>query len=99
VICAPQESEALCQAIIARFDRDAGGLYDEEDRERGYIEITNRLQKVQRLPLMSISIGVATSERRPYSHPGEVVTVATELKEFAKRHQGSSWAVDRRGGG
>jgi hypothetical protein len=25
--------------------------------------------------------------------------VATELKEFAKRHQGSSWAVDRRGGG
>jgi diguanylate cyclase (GGDEF)-like protein len=99
VICAPGESEALCQAIITRFDRDAGGLYDEEDRERGYIEITDRLQKVQRLPLVSISIGVASSERRPYTHPGEVVSVATELKEFAKRHAGSSWAVDRRGTG
>jgi diguanylate cyclase (GGDEF)-like protein len=99
VICAPGESEALCQAIITRFDRDAGGLYDEEDRERGYIEIIDRLQKVQRLPLVSISIGVASSERRPYTHPGEVVSVATELKEFAKRHAGSSWAVDRRGTG
>jgi diguanylate cyclase (GGDEF)-like protein len=99
VICAPGESEALCQAIITRFDRDAGGLYDEEDRERGYIEITDRLQKLQRLPLVSISIGVASSERRPYTHPGEVVSVATELKEFAKRHAGSSWAVDRRGTG
>ena len=99
VICSPEESEALCQAIITRFDREAGGLYDEEDRERGYIEITDRLQKVQRLPLVSISIGVASSERRPYTHPGEVVSVATELKEFAKRHAGSSWAVDRRGTG
>ena len=99
VICAPHEAEAMCQAIITRFDREVGGLYEEEDRERGYIEITNRLQKVQRLPLVSISIGVATSERRPYSHPGEVVSVATELKEFAKRHRGSSWAVDRREGG
>jgi diguanylate cyclase (GGDEF)-like protein len=99
VICSPEESEALCQAIITRFDREAGGLYDEEDRERGYIEITDRLQKVQRLPLVSISIGVASSKRRPYTHPGEVVSVATELKEFAKRHAGSSWAVDRRGTG
>jgi GGDEF domain-containing protein len=98
VICEPRHAEALCKAIVSRFDAEAASLYDEEDRRRGYIEVTNRLQEVQRIALMSISIGVATSERRRYTHPGEVVSVATELKEFAKRSEGSSWAVDRRAG-
>jgi diguanylate cyclase (GGDEF)-like protein len=98
VICRPDLAEPLCNSILERFDQEAAFLYDVEDRERGYIEVTNRLQEMQRLPLMSLSIGVATSERRPYTHPGEVVSVATELKEFAKRHEGSSWAVDRRSG-
>jgi diguanylate cyclase (GGDEF)-like protein len=96
VICQPDRAEALCRAIVERFDAQASALYDRADLERSYIEVTNRLQEVQRMPLMSISIGVATSERRTYTHPGEVVTVATELKEFAKRSRGSSWAVDRR---
>jgi hypothetical protein len=39
---------------------------------------------------------VATTERRDYEHPGEVVSVATELKSYAKRIGGSSWAMDRR---
>jgi diguanylate cyclase (GGDEF)-like protein len=98
VICPPDKAEALCREIITRFDAKASLLYEPEDRSQGYIEVTNRLQEVQRIPLMSISIGVATSERRAFTHPGEVVTVATELKEFAKRSSGSSWAIDRRGG-
>jgi diguanylate cyclase (GGDEF)-like protein len=96
VICSPEKAEDLCREIVDRLDGEAASLYDIEDRERSYIEVTNRLQEVQQIPLMSISIGVATSERRNYTHPGEVVTVATELKEFAKRSRGSSWAVDRR---
>ena len=96
VICSPDKAEELCREIVDRLEGEAKALYDTEDRERSYIEVTNRLQQVQQIPLMSISIGVATSERRTYSHPGEVVTVATELKEFAKRSRGSSWAVDRR---
>jgi diguanylate cyclase (GGDEF)-like protein len=98
VISRPDVAEPLCNSILERFDQEAAFLYDVEDRERGYIEVTTRLQEMQRLPLMSLSIGVATSERRPYTHPGEVVSVATELKEFAKRQAGSSWAVDRRSG-
>jgi diguanylate cyclase (GGDEF)-like protein len=96
VICHPDLAEELCRDIVERCEREVAVLYDEEDIERSYIEVKNRLQQVQRMPLMSISIGVATSERRAYTHPGEVVMVATELKEFAKRSRGSSWAVDRR---
>lgn len=93
----PDRAEELCQAVVERFDREIPTLYDPTDRERGYIEVESRTKEVTRYPLLSISIGVATTARRRFTHPGEAVTVASELKAFAKRSQGSSWAVDRRG--
>ena len=94
----PEKAEALAQAIVDRFDAERATLYDEEDADRGYIEVVNRRQEVQRFPLLSISIGVATTARRKFTHREEAVAVATELKEYAKRTVGSSWAVDRRSG-
>ncbi len=97
LLCAPEEAEELCKAIITRFDREVPDLYDDSDRERGYIEVQSRRGEIQRFPLLSISLGVATTERRGFSHPGEVVTIATEMKNYCKRGEGSTWAIDRRG--
>jgi diguanylate cyclase (GGDEF)-like protein len=95
-ICPPEKAEELCQALVARFDREVATLYDPEDTERGYVEVTNRKGETQRFPLLSISVGAATTARRKFSHREEAVAVATELKEYAKRTEGSSWAIDRR---
>jgi diguanylate cyclase (GGDEF)-like protein len=97
VVCRPGDAEQICRTIIERFDQAIPGLYDAEDRERGHIEIENRRKEIERFPPISISIGVATTDRRAFSHHGEAVAVATELKEFTKRSQGSSYAIDRRG--
>ena len=97
VLVAPIElSEPLCVVIIESIGKVIGGLYEQEDRDRGYVELENRQGKMERFPLLSVSIGVATTDRRPFSHPGEVVSVATELKEFAKRTEGSKFVFDRR---
>jgi diguanylate cyclase (GGDEF)-like protein len=96
VIVDPQHAEAVAQAIVDRFDEEAPKLYDAEDRDRGYIEVANRRGELQRFPLLSVSIGVATTERRTYAHYAEVVAIATEMKTFTKGTAGSSWAVDRR---
>jgi GGDEF domain-containing protein len=96
VICPPESAERLCKEMLERTARDFPSLYEEEDRRRGYIEVENRQQQVERFPLLSISIGVATTSRRRFTHPSEAVAVATELKEYAKRVEGPSWAVDRR---
>jgi diguanylate cyclase (GGDEF)-like protein len=98
VICPPERAEELCRAILERCDRHVRELYDPQDAERGYIEVTNRRQEVQRFELLSLSLGVASTDRRAFSHPGEAVTVATEMKEVAKREPGSSYRVDRRAG-
>jgi diguanylate cyclase (GGDEF)-like protein len=96
VICLPEEAEQICKALVERSEREVPDLYDALERERGYVEIENRRHQVERFPLFSVSIGVATTARRTFTHHGEAVTVATELKEYAKRTPGSSYAIDRR---
>jgi DNA-binding response OmpR family regulator len=91
-----EQAEPLCRELVDGCAREVPLLYDPEDRERGYIEIENRQGRMERFPVLSVSIGVATTNRRRFSHPGEAVTTATELKEFAKRTEGSSYVIDRR---
>jgi diguanylate cyclase (GGDEF)-like protein len=99
VLVSPVElAQDLCRRIVERCDEEIPLLYDPEDRGRGYIQVENRQGRIEQFPPLSISIGVATTERRRFSHPGEAVAVATELKEFAKRTPGSGYVVDRRAG-
>ena len=91
--------EQLAKAICERFDAVAPSLYDEDDRALGYIEVKDRQGVMRKYPLVAISIGVATTELRDFHHPSEVVTVATEMKSYAKSlvaEGGSNFAADRR---
>jgi diguanylate cyclase (GGDEF)-like protein len=98
VILAPEQAETIAAAICQRFDRLAPTLYDPADRMVGSIEVPDRRGVPQRYPLVSLSIGIATTERRDFAHQGEVVTVATEMKRYAKSHGAgrSTYAFDRR---
>jgi PleD family two-component response regulator len=97
IVCEPTQVPEVAESVIRGFDAKIPDLYDPEDRERGGIELVNRRGETQSFPLMSISIGVATTERRTFRHYAEAVSIATEMKSFTKRTgDGSSWAVDRR---
>jgi diguanylate cyclase (GGDEF)-like protein len=96
LIVSPDKATDVAEAIAARFDAEAPALYDPEDRERGYVEVANRRGELQRFPLLSISIGIATTQLRAYAHYAEAVAIATEMKTFTKSTAGSSWALDRR---
>jgi diguanylate cyclase (GGDEF)-like protein len=96
VVVSPSMAAVVAQAIVERFDQGAGEFYDEEDRARGYIEVTNRRGELQRFPVITISIGIATTEKRTFQHYAEAVAVATEMKQYTKGATGSSWAMDRR---
>lgn len=96
IVTTPDLAPGAADNLIARFDALAPSFYDDEDRERGYIEVENRRGDMQRYPVVSVSIGVATTGRREFTHYAEVVQVAAEMKEFTKRTPGSVWAADRR---
>ena len=97
VVVAPDRAEDIAGGICSRFDEARGEFYEPEDLERGYVRIEDRKGLMQDVPLVGVSVGIASTSRRGFAHYGEAVAVATEMKQFAKRDAGSSYAVDRRG--
>ncbi len=92
----PDAVETVCSELITTFDREVRAYYDPADVERGYIRGVDRFGMPRRFPIVSVSIGVATNQDRPFQSYDEVSTVATEVKNFAKKHPGSVFAVDGR---
>jgi len=96
IIVPPDVAESVAKKLCERFDEEVPALYDKIDAERGAIEIEDRQGNLRRFPLLTISLGVASTDRRKFAHFGEAVSVATELKQFAKKESRSSYALDRR---
>jgi diguanylate cyclase (GGDEF)-like protein len=92
----PDYAEDVAKRIVERFDAEVGEFYEKEDLERGYVEVEDRKGVLQELPLVGVSVGIATTQVRSFAHYGEAVAVATEMKQFAKRDTRSSYAIDRR---
>jgi diguanylate cyclase (GGDEF)-like protein len=92
----PETAEEVAKRVCERFDQDRALYYEDEDLDRGFVRMEDRKGIEQDIPLVTVSVGIATTSRRAFAHYGEAVAVATEMKQFAKRDGGSSYAVDRR---
>jgi DNA-binding response OmpR family regulator len=95
--CDPGVITGVCRSIIAEFDRRILDAYDPEDAAVGYLELDDRQGKPQRFPIASISLGVATTERREFTDHRDMIEVATEMKRYLKEQRnGSGFALDNR---
>jgi len=92
----PEAAETFASRVISGFDERIPTLYDPEDASAGSIELEDRQGQLRRFPIVSVSLGIASSAQRAFSNHRELVATATELKHVAKRQQGSSFALDRR---
>lgn len=86
----------VCTEIVSVFDILIPFQYSEQDRRAGYFFGKDRRGQLHRVPLMTVSIGVVTNERRRFTHAAQVSTLATEMKSYAKTLPGSVYAIDRR---
>ena len=90
------EMPEVCGEIIATFDNLAPYQYSEQDRRAGYFFGKDRRGHLDRVPLMTLSIGVVTNLRRTLTSATQVSQLATEMKTYAKSLPGSIYTVDRR---
>ena len=97
VITTPDKVDALCQKIISEFDKIAPTFYSEKDRKTGFIVAKDRQGVERKTPLLSISIGVVSNEKREISHMAEVGEIGAELKRQAKGLKHSNYVKDQRG--
>ncbi len=86
----------VCDEVVRVFDELAPMQYSEADRRAGYFMGKDRRNQLYRVPLMTLSIGVVTNQRRRFMRPAEVSELATEMKSYAKTLPGSVWSLDRR---
>jgi GGDEF domain-containing protein len=86
----------VCTEIVSVFDTLIPFQYSEPDRRAGYFFGKDRRGQLHRVPLMTVSIGVVTNERRRFTHAAQVSSLATEMKSYAKTLPGSVYSIDRR---
>ncbi len=95
IVPTPSVGES-CAEIVDVFDLLIPYQYSEQDRRAGYFFGKDRRGQLHRVPLMTVSIGVVTNERRHFSHAAQVSELATEMKSYAKTLPGSVYSIDRR---
>ena len=99
VLTTPERAGAVCREIISNFDRVIPLYYDREDRERGFIEAADRYGTRRKFPILSLSIATVAAPPGRFGAHADLARAASELKERAKRLQGSVHLYDEGAGG
>lgn len=96
VITSPEKAGSIAEQIISEFDDEISSLYHVEDLKRGYSIFVDRLGRDNYIPIMTLSIGIASNYRRRITTHWEVGEIAKETLNYAKSIPGSTYFVDRR---
>jgi DNA-binding response OmpR family regulator len=85
-----KKAERVCQ----QFDHISNRFYPRGDIERGYLISTGRGGIRRRVPLISIAIGIVSSNSRRFQSHVDVLTTSRDYRYLAKKQSGSSWVSD-----
>ena len=96
IVTTPNVVDNLCKRIIVDFEKTVPSFYNETDRKKGYIIGHDRRGREQKIPLLSISIGVVTNEFRKIEHVAQIGEIGAELKAYAKSLERSNYVKDKR---
>lgn len=96
VLLGPGSTEELCQNILNGFDREITSFYNEEDRKRGGMVVTNRRRVVEQWPVMTLGIGIVSNEKRVINDWFEAELIGFEVLKYAQSMPGSNYLKDRR---
>jgi GGDEF domain-containing protein len=99
VVLEPEHAETFCRRVIQDFEELLPKAYPPEDYARGTVESQDRAGNVRSFPLVSLSIACVVQYRGNYTHVGALSRAAAEVKSYLKKQPGSSYLIDRRGGG
>ena len=95
----PEDAASASQRVVTSFDQKAVAFYNPADLARGWIETPDRQGRIQRLSLLTLSIGIVSSQQRLLDHYARAGSLAAEMKAYCKAQEDgrlSRFAFDRR---
>jgi DNA-binding response OmpR family regulator len=91
ITSSPDHIRTICDKLCERFDTEIGLHYNYKDRRNGYIMVNDEQGSPRQMPLMSLSIGVLTSDDGPFYDIRELSETAEDARQKAQteaREQG-----------
>ncbi len=91
-----ENARKIGRYIIKLFDNQISQFYTKEDAEKGWIRVPNRKGKLEKYPLMTVTVAMISNKYKKYITPLEIGEDGASVKKMAKTIQGSTFLEDRR---
>lgn len=91
-----ENARKIGKEIIKQFDANIGDFYSEEDMKNGYVKIPNRKGRMEKYPLMTITVAMISNKIRKYDSVLELGEDGASVKKKAKTIEGSTFLENRR---
>lgn len=80
----PERMQSICNVLTERFDAEIGLHYNYKDNRNGYIVVQDDQGVTRQVPLMSLSVGVLTSDGGPFYDIRELSETAEDARQKAQ---------------
>ncbi len=91
-----ENARKIGKEIIKQFDENIKDFYSEEDVKNRYIKILNRKGKMEKYPLMTLTVAMISNKFRNYTSVLELGEDGASVKKKAKSIEGSTFLENRR---
>jgi len=95
-IVAYENAKKIGKEIIKEFNTNIKKFYSEEDVKNGYVRVLNRKGKMEKYPLMTITVAMISNKYRKYASVLELGEDGASVKKKAKSILGSTFLENRR---
>lgn len=96
LITRPKQSIAAAEFVIDSFTRQLSRFHTRKAMEKGFYTSVDRKGHMQEFSLLSLSIGIVSTEVHHITSAAEISSIASDLKKRAKAIPGSAVVRDRR---
>ncbi|MBR3887501.1 MAG: diguanylate cyclase [Clostridia bacterium] len=96
VILDYENAKIIGKNIIKLFDEGITKYYTQEDVEKGWIKIANRKGKLEKYPIMTLTVAMISNKLKRYANILEIGEDGANVKKKAKTIPGSTLLEDRR---
>jgi DNA-binding response OmpR family regulator len=95
LVTQPEKAEKLAALMCRQFEAVAPNFYSESDRKQGYMISVISDQISCRVPLLSLSIGIASTLTQPLRTFPSLFNASRQMCTLAQLQSVSSWQGDR----
>lgn len=92
----PSISMSISEKIVQLFLSSMPELHGTRDFEKGFYTSINRKGEKEKFDLLSLSIGIVSTEVSKIDSYAQLASIATEVKKLAKMQKGPAIIKDRR---